>query len=202
MALTINQKIEFYVRGNLGKQVGDGECWTLAEKALAQAGAQTSNDIMGASNVTPDADYVWGDAIAYKDIIPGDILQLRDYTMITKTVVSVLYKNLPPGVQLSPNPMDESEDEASFSQPHHTSIAVNSFDNNFVSVMHQNVDPNGKKVQQGNLAVASIPAKSSVKNDTRVLKIDAKDTKVNVTVTTTVTVTVSGTIWAYRPRMK
>ena len=68
MALTINQKIEFYVRGNLGKQVGDGECWTLAEKALAQAGAQTSNDIMGASNVTPDADYVWGDAIAYNSM--------------------------------------------------------------------------------------------------------------------------------------
>ncbi|HET9954420.1 MAG TPA: hypothetical protein VFQ61_07945 [Polyangiaceae bacterium] len=57
---TVNQKIQAFASSRVGQQVGDGECWTLAEQALAAAGAKTSNEIMGAANVTPDADYVWG----------------------------------------------------------------------------------------------------------------------------------------------
>jgi hypothetical protein len=202
MALTINQQIVTYVSGNIGTQVGDGECWTLAEQALAQAGAQTSRDIMGASKVTPDADYVWGDKIAAKDITPGDILQFRDYVMKTRTVVSVLYKNLPQGVTISPNPVDESDDEETFDQKHHTSIAAKSYDNKRVAVLHQNVPPDGKKIQSGTLAMDSIDAKSTVTNETRTLKAGDKNVTLSVTVTTTVTVTVTGTIWAYRPKKK
>ncbi|WP_295386165.1 hypothetical protein [uncultured Thiodictyon sp.] len=202
MALTINQKIVTYASGNIGTQIGDGECWTLAEQALAQAGAQTSRDIMGAGKVTPDVDYVWGEKIANKDITPGDIIQFRNYVMKTRTVVSVLYKNLPPGVTINPNPVDESDDEETFDQKHHTSIAVKSYNNKHVAVLHQNVPPDGKKVQEGTLAMENIGAKSTVTNETRTLKAGDKNLTLSVTVTTTVTVTVQGTIWAYRPKSK
>lgn len=62
-----------------GKQVKRGECWDLAEEALKYAGAKTSNDIMGAKNVTANADYRWGTPIQVKDVEPGDILQFRSY---------------------------------------------------------------------------------------------------------------------------
>jgi|APHig6443717817_1056837.scaffolds.fasta_scaffold228294_1 hypothetical protein len=202
MALTINQKIVNYVRGNLGKQIADGECWTLAERALAGAGAQTSKDIMGPSNVTPNADYVWGDEIDHKDIIPGDVLQFRDYVMTTTTVVSVLYTNLPAGVTVRPNPVDESEQEETFDESHHTSIASSGYANKRLSVLHQNVPPKGKKVQAGTIALESIPATKAVSDGTRMLDVNGKKIRVNVKVSTTVTVTVEGSIWAYRPRKK
>ncbi|NJD05061.1 MAG: hypothetical protein FIA97_01005 [Methylococcaceae bacterium] len=202
MALTINQQIVAYASGNIGTQVGDGECWTLAEKALAQAGAQTSNDIMGASKVTPNADYVWGDKIAFKDITPGDILQFRDYVMTTRTVVSVFYKNLPAGVTIDPNPADESDNTETFDQNHHTAIAAKGYDNKLVAVLQQNVPPDGKKVQEATLAVDNIAAKSTVTNETRTLDAGSKKITLPVAVTTTVTVTVKGTIWAYRPKKK
>jgi hypothetical protein len=202
MALTINQQIVVFAKGNIGTQVGDGECWTLAEKALTQAGAQTSNDIMGASKVNPNADYVWGDKIALKDITPGDILQFRDYVMTTRTVVSAFYKNIPPGVTIDPNPAEESTTDETFDQNHHTAIAARGYDNKLVAVLQQNVPPDGKKVQEGTLAMENIPAKSTVTNETRTLDAGSKKITIPVAVTTTVTVTIKGTIWAYRPKKK
>jgi hypothetical protein len=201
MALTVNQQVIAYAQGSVGKPVGDGECWTFAEKALESAGAKTSRDIMG-PNIGPDADYVWGDKIPFKDIIAGDILQFRDYAMTTKTVVSVLYQNLPSGVTIDPNPVDESEDEESFEQSHHTSIVSTPYAARRVSVLHQNVPPKGKKVQSGTLALETIPTKETVTSGTRKLKVGGKEITVNVKISTKVTVSVEGTIWAYRPKRK
>ena len=58
--LTINQKIVLWAKGKLGKKVGRGECWDLAEQALKQAGAQTSNDL---GPVGDDTDYIWGEKV-------------------------------------------------------------------------------------------------------------------------------------------
>ena len=42
MGDTINQKIYIWARSHIGKQVGNGQCWTLADRALRQAGARSS----------------------------------------------------------------------------------------------------------------------------------------------------------------
>lgn len=67
-----------FAQTNLGSQVGNGECWTLAERALQNAGARTSTEIMG--RIGPDDDYVWGDAITAASLEVGDIIQFRRYT--------------------------------------------------------------------------------------------------------------------------
>lgn len=60
----MNATILDFARKNLGKQVGNGECWTLADKALKLAGAQA-----------PDT-YVWGRPLGPKEaILPGDVIQ-------------------------------------------------------------------------------------------------------------------------------
>ncbi len=59
----INRRIVQFAVDNLGEQVGNGECWTLAAEALAFAGAQPPNM------------YDFGQEIDLDDIIPGDILQ-------------------------------------------------------------------------------------------------------------------------------
>lgn len=49
----------------IGKQVGNGQCWTLAAEALRAAGAE------------PPRGYTFGDEVDLKDIEPGDILQFK-----------------------------------------------------------------------------------------------------------------------------
>ena len=77
MADTLNQKVVKWAVGKIGQSVGAGECWDLANSALLQAGAGSSADF---GPMGDDADYVWGTPIPdLKDVIPGDILQYRDY---------------------------------------------------------------------------------------------------------------------------
>ncbi len=61
----LNRKVVAFAVANLGRRVGDGECWTLAAEALKQSGAQ------------PPKGYVFGRAIPLKEAKPGDILQFR-----------------------------------------------------------------------------------------------------------------------------
>jgi hypothetical protein len=81
MAPTLNQKVLIWTRGRMGQQVGRGECWDLADQALSKSGANSS------TTTGADDDYVWGDEIGIGDVIPGDILQFRDYE-VTTTVPS------------------------------------------------------------------------------------------------------------------
>ena len=46
-----------YARRQRGSRIGDGECYTLANRALHNAGAHEASHY---GTVTPDADYVWG----------------------------------------------------------------------------------------------------------------------------------------------
>ena len=64
-------------------RVGDGECWTLAERALQSAGANTSSDLQ---NVSRTVNYVWGTAVTIATAQPGDIVQFRDGFTNTRTV--------------------------------------------------------------------------------------------------------------------
>jgi len=84
MAESVNQKAIIWARGHKGKQVDRGECWDLANRALRSACGKSSGDF---GPVGEDDDYVWGDKVALKDVIPGDILQFRDFTVTTETVI-------------------------------------------------------------------------------------------------------------------
>lgn len=62
----LNSKVLNFAIQNQGKQVGDGECWTLAAEALAHAGAKHARG------------YVFGTELKKNDTwLPGDIIQFK-----------------------------------------------------------------------------------------------------------------------------
>ena len=70
-------QIVSYARRKRGERVGDGECYTLVNRALSAADAKSARDY---GTVSPDADYVWGTSVTLTDLQPGDVIQFRDYT--------------------------------------------------------------------------------------------------------------------------
>jgi hypothetical protein len=60
---TLNQRVLDFAIANLGKQVGNGECWELGAEALAAAGAE------------PPQGQVFGSAVPLTSMLPGDILE-------------------------------------------------------------------------------------------------------------------------------
>jgi hypothetical protein len=188
--LTINQKIVTWARGNLGKQVGRGQCWDLGENALKNAGALTSNDL---GPVGDDDDYVWGDPIAdLKDVQPGDILQLRDHVITTETVTEYVFAD---GSTLT------LTNERTAQRGHHTAIAASSPDiNGAISTFEQHVKPRGDVVQSLRLNTRSLsPATTSGQERAQNPSTKKMET---AKFKRTMTVTVTGTIWAYHPKPK
>ena len=60
-----NQRVLRFAQSQLGKKVGNGQCWTLGNEALRFAGAQTA------------IGYTFGREVTMKQLLPGDILQFR-----------------------------------------------------------------------------------------------------------------------------
>jgi hypothetical protein len=195
---TIQQKVYTYVSGRQDQTVGDGECWTLAETALKDVGAKTSNNLMGAQNVSNDVDYVWGTPINLHEVVPGDILQFSAYSTVKTTTVTVLYPaTLPGGATVEPNPVEESEDSEDASANHHTAIVASKFANNTVTVLHQNFN-DVKRVMSTKMYFAGSESTKTTAG-TRTLTAGTKEYKVNVRITTKVKRTVSYSVKAYRP---
>ncbi len=61
----LNQRVLQFARSQLGKKVGNGECWTLGNEALRFVRAQTA------------IGYTFGREVTMKHLMPGDILQFR-----------------------------------------------------------------------------------------------------------------------------
>jgi len=59
----IQREVVNFAADNIGKRIGRGECWDLADQALRAAGAE------------PPKGYSFGDRIPLNEIQPGDILQ-------------------------------------------------------------------------------------------------------------------------------
>jgi hypothetical protein len=72
----MSERIVSYPRRHRGQRVGDGECFTLADRALRTAGARSAADY---GQVTPDVDYVWGTSVQLGTVQPGDVIQFRNY---------------------------------------------------------------------------------------------------------------------------
>ena len=182
--MSINQDVHTYASGQLGTQVGDGECFTLADTALRRAGARSASDY---GTITPDADYRWGNAVNLRQLIPGDIIQFRDYEVIITTVTTTRTETGGGGWSEETNTQTETQ-----SRPHHTAIVDNVLANGVTSVLEQNVGTGSlrKTVQRNTLYFQSYSVPSSV---TR---------RGNTTTTVRQQVQVSGTFWFYRPQSR
>lgn len=124
--MAVGKVVAAYAANKVGHRVGDGECWTLAENALKNAHAKTSNDMMGADGVNSDADYVWGTPTTLANLTPGDIVQFNYYT----------------------EQITVSEDDPKTNtrgEPRHTAIVASVGKDGAVTVYEQNV-PDGKGV--------------------------------------------------------
>jgi hypothetical protein len=185
--LSLGQQVVIWAQGKVGKKVGKGECWDLAEAALKQAGAQTSNDL---GPMGEDADYVWGDSIAIKDVEPGDVLQFRDYEVKTTTVTKYVWDD---------GSSETIEEEDIAERGHHTAVVNGMPDSSgVVKTLDQHVKPLGKVVQNKMLHTRNVPAAS--RSSTSKRKHPSTKKLESVKVRTTVTIEVSGQVWAYRPK--
>lgn len=125
---TMADQIVAYPRQRLGDRVGDGECFTLVDRALRNAGAKSAEDF---GTVTPDADYIWGSSVTLSALRAGDVIQFRDYRC-ERTVET----ENPDG---SGSTSTETQE-----RPHHTAI-VERLDGDAVVVLEQN-SPDGAPV--------------------------------------------------------
>lgn len=130
-------RIVAFPRHRRGQRVGNGECFALADQALANAGAKSAADF-GA--ITPEADYVWGTSISLADVRPGDIIQFRNYrydrdvqTRTSKEITTV---------------------EDFQERPHHTAIVERVDGGGALTVLEQN-SPDGSPVTRNQLFFAN-----------------------------------------------
>src|SRR5262245_19398523 len=124
----LGARVRKFAHGMLGKKVGDGECATLAVRALRAAGAKTTADFRV---VGPGRDYVWGRLVkSLADAKPGDVLQYRNFKITTTTRTA-------DGVWMS-----------NVFYPQHTAIVSANLGKGKLKVLEQNAE--GKKLVQEN----------------------------------------------------
>jgi hypothetical protein len=137
-AVAIPDRILAFARRNRGRRVGDGECFTLADRALSTAGARSASDY---GTVTRDADYVWGNSVSLSDLQPGDVIQMRGYRYDREIEVN--------------NPDGSGSTNSDFQErPHHTVIVESVGANGAVTVLEQNA-PRGSSVTRSQLFFSS-----------------------------------------------
>jgi hypothetical protein len=123
-APALNQKVLQFARARMGKQVGNGECWTLAADALKAAGARRPGT--GGVGV-----YVFGKQINRGALQPGDVIQFEN-------------------VRFERRGPDGSRSWNEFA--HHTAL-VAGVRGNRITLLHQNVNGN-RTVQTGTIDMA------------------------------------------------
>jgi hypothetical protein len=121
---SLGDQIVSFPRRRRGERVGDGECFTLADRALRAAGARSAADY---GPISPEADYVWGRSIALADLQPGDLIQFRGYRYDREIVTE--------------DSSGTSTDEDFQERPHHTAIVERVDGNGAVTVLEQNSPP-------------------------------------------------------------
>jgi hypothetical protein len=130
----VADRILGFARRQRGSRVGNGECFTFADRALSNSGARSASDY---GTVTPSADYVWGSAVSLSDLQAGDVIQMRDYRYDREVSVS--------------NPDGSGSTDTDFEErPHHTAIVESLGGNGEVTVLEQNA-PTGSAVRRSQL---------------------------------------------------
>jgi hypothetical protein len=126
-------RIVSFARRLRGARVGDGECYTLADRALHAADAKTARDY---GSITPDADYVWGTSVNLADLQRGDVIQFRGYS----------YER----VVVTHDDSGTTTEEHAEDRPHHTAIVQSVDGDGAVTVLEQNA-PDGSPVTSARL---------------------------------------------------
>jgi hypothetical protein len=145
----MSRRIVAYAQQKSGTRVGNGECFTLADKALKGAGAKSAADF---GTVTRDADYKWGSTVSLTDLQPGDIIQFRGYRYDRE--VTTHHSN------------GSTETYEDFQKrPHHTAIVETVDGNGAVTVLEQNA-PEGSPVVRSHLFFKSTTIDENNKSTT------------------------------------
>ncbi|WP_342359336.1 CHAP domain-containing protein [Terrarubrum flagellatum] len=142
--MSLPEDIVNWALARMNQIVGNGQCWTLAEQALAQNGGRTSTQIMG--HINGNQNYVWGDPVAdlVNGLRPGDILQFRNYRWNDNSIVRTIHP-------------DGSWQQAGTSvqtRSHHTAIVEAVISPGVVDVLEQNAPP-GSRVHRTRLRLVS-----------------------------------------------
>jgi hypothetical protein len=142
------EQIVSFARKLRGKRLGDGQCFTLVDRALRGADAKSAADY---GKVTPNADYQWGSSVTLADLQPGDVIQFRDYT----------YER----VVVTKDDKGTTTDEDAGDRPHHTAVVESVDGNGAVTVLEQNA-PDGSAVRRSQLFFTAGATKSGNRTTT------------------------------------
>ena len=144
VAAALGDQVVSFARNRIGQRVSDGECFSLVDGALRNAGAKTAADF---GSVAPDLDYVWGASVSLSDVRPGDIIQFRDYrydrTIDTATRTDTDFQE----------------------RPHHTAIVERVDGQGAIMVLEQNA-PEGSAVRRSQLFFANVGSSSGGRTTT------------------------------------
>ena len=80
---SVNEKVVEFCKKHVGKEVGDGECTSLASAALKEAGAKPRSAFEDHPN---RGDYVWGEAHEIDDL-PAALLERIEHYFSTYKLV-------------------------------------------------------------------------------------------------------------------
>ena len=189
MSKNFNPAVLLWATGKSGQKVGAGECWDLANSALKNAGAGSSADF---GPMGPNDDYIWGDEVPdLKDVLPGDILQYRDYSQTTTTTTDVTFKD-------GTGPVDDPS--VSIDHAHHTAIVKTNPGNGALTVLEQNHGGNKEAVKSTAIRWKDAAPKITVTK--KMVKREDNGKVEMATVTVTVEVAVTGTLKAFHPKSK
>lgn len=130
----VADRIVSWVRRRQGERYGDGECFTLVDRALRSAGAHSASHY---GDVHEDADYVWGTPVSLGHLRPGDVIQFRDYSYDRAIVTET--------------PTETRRVEDGGDRPHHTAIVERVGENGAVTVLEQNIPPDTGPVRRTQL---------------------------------------------------
>ena len=136
----VREKVVKFCKDHKGEMVGDGECGTLAQAAIREAGGKPVNEF--AENPGP-GDYAWGELVfaiefqggkrkkepADAKARPGDVIQYRDAAFRKGGGIAIF--------------------------PHHTAIVAEVKSNGDLVVFEQN-NMGKKEVTQGTLSLGSM----------------------------------------------
>jgi hypothetical protein len=193
----LNKKVKQYVDARVGKpRVGTNkECFDLADLALKSAGAKTASHF---GKVVQEADYVWGKLTDLKDVLPGDIIQLRDY----QATLARDYK-LAAGQSINGMMFAGWKQVDVIKHEHHTSIVSAKEGTAKLLVVEQKVtDPEtGKLSEMVRKNVLYVRDAQFTQGPETITVKDNQGQQVQLqTESGTIDVTVKGTIWVYRPQ--
>jgi hypothetical protein len=89
----LNQKIVAYVTSVIGKKVGRGECWDLANEALTKVNAKWDGDYKFGKPVDPKKDTIYpGDVIQFENVVLKYEKDGRQFKELMAHHTAIVYK--------------------------------------------------------------------------------------------------------------